>query len=104
MKKSILMMSFFTLIYLFVSGCSKTVSAIESETQAHINSMLKIVSPTHKVEHEKIVTYKIPKQKRCSKKMTLKECFLLQNKSNRKLKYTFIKQRNAVIEHNRLYK
>ncbi len=96
------MTSIFTLTFL-LNSCSKTLDAIAVDTQTHINEMLYIKSPIASIKHDDVKIYRVPKTKHCTKKMTLKECFILQNKSNRKLSYTLLNQINAVKEHNKRY-
>jgi len=102
LKKSTLMMSFFMLSFL-LNNCSRSLDAISIDTQTHIKEMLSIVTPTTE-QHEDVKVYTVPKTKYCTKDMTLKECFILQNTSNRKLSYTLINQINAVKEHNKRYR
>ena len=93
----------FSILTFLLNSCSKTLDVIAIDTQTHINEMLAIKSPTKYIKHDDVKIYRVPKTKYCTKKMTLKECFILQNKSNRKLSYTLINQINAVKEHNKRY-
>jgi len=102
MKKTILMMSIFILIILF-SGCTKTVNAITVDTKEQISELLSIVQPDTNCTYPEITIYAMPKKQKCTKEMTLKECFVFQHKIARKVRYQFDKQRKICKSINARY-
>ena len=103
MKTLILMMSFFILSSLF-SSCSKTIDGVALDTKKTIADALDIKAVKQKCTYPKIRIYPSPREEKCPKSMTLKECFMMQYRIARHVRSTLVKQRNTCIAINKRYK
>jgi hypothetical protein len=91
MRKSILVISFFTLIFLF-SGCAENEFNLSLNDKIEIGELLDIKQPIATQKCKKIPIYKEPPVYHCSKKMNKNECLVYMARRSMEVRYQLRKQ------------
>ena len=91
MRKSILVMHFFILSFLF-NGCVEDEYSLSLEDKIEIGKILNIKQPKSTLKCKTIPIYKEPKVQHCTKKMSKDECLMHMSTVSMHVRYQFRKQ------------